>query len=129
MVGLVQRTSLVDEAAEQLRAAVTGGTWPVGSRIPTEPELVRSFGVSRATVREAVRGLVHAGLLETRQGDGTYVVADDPTQVALTRRLGAAAARDVLEVRRGLDIVAAELAASRRTRRELAAIEAAYDAR
>ncbi|MGW6194690.1 FadR/GntR family transcriptional regulator [Kribbella sp. NPDC055110] len=61
-------------------------------RIPSETELVEQLGVSRAYVREAVRGLVRAGLLATRQGDGTYVTASDapkpvwgatPTRISL----------------------------------------------
>lgn len=69
------RLSLVDSAVAELRSAVARGEWPVGERIPTEPRLSEQFGVGRNTVREAVRVLVHAGLLETRQGDGTYVRA------------------------------------------------------
>jgi DNA-binding FadR family transcriptional regulator len=75
------RLSLVDSAVAELRSAVARGEWPVGERIPTEPRLSEQFGVGRNTVREAVRVLVHAGLLETRQGDGTYVRARlDPAE-------------------------------------------------
>lgn len=70
-----RRSALADQVIAQLRAQITSGEWPMGSRIPTEPELVEQLGVARNTVREAVRALAHNGLLDIRQGSGTYVVA------------------------------------------------------
>ncbi|GAA3100343.1 DNA-binding FadR family transcriptional regulator [Kribbella aluminosa] len=125
----VERVSLVESVGTQLREEITAGRWSVGERIPSETELVGQLGVSRASVREAVRGLVHAGLLATRQGDGTYVTARDATDVAIRRRLGVAEHSDVVEVRRGLDIVAAGLAASRRTSADVRALDRALMAR
>ena len=69
------RRSLVDLAVEDIGQRLAAGQWPVDSRIPTEPELAALLGISRNTVREAVRVLLYAGLLEVRQGDGTYVRA------------------------------------------------------
>jgi DNA-binding FadR family transcriptional regulator len=76
-------------------------------------------------VREAIRVLAHAGLLHTRQGDGTYVTATDESKVALRRRLDTAAAMDIIDVRRGLDLVAARLAAGRRAEDDLVALREA----
>ncbi|PZG16289.1 FadR/GntR family transcriptional regulator [Nonomuraea aridisoli] len=118
----VTRTSLVDAAIAELRREIAEGVWPVGTKIPSEHQLAESLGMSRLSVREAVRVLAHAGLLHTRQGDGTYVTATDESQVALRRRLDTAAAMDVLDVRRGLDLVAARLAAGRRTEEDLTAM-------
>ncbi|AMD53849.1 hypothetical protein ATO49_03225 [Mycolicibacterium fortuitum subsp. fortuitum DSM 46621 = ATCC 6841 = JCM 6387] len=73
----VARTSIVDVVIARLRDEIRNGNWPVGTKIPTEATLVDVLGVSRPSVREAVRSLVQAGLLESRQGDGTYVVAED----------------------------------------------------
>jgi DNA-binding FadR family transcriptional regulator len=70
-----QRTRLVDQVIDQIRELVGSGEWPVGQRIPNEAELVKSLGVGRNTVREAVRAIAHTGILEVRQGDGTYVRA------------------------------------------------------
>ncbi|WP_420037608.1 FadR/GntR family transcriptional regulator [Streptomyces sp. cg28] len=120
----VGRTSLVDVVIDQLRREITSGRWPVGEKIPPESSLVGTLGVSRLSVREAVRALVHAGLLATRQGDGTYVTASDETSVALTRLLADVADRDVEEVRQGLDLVAARLAARRRTPADLEELRA-----
>ncbi|MEO3868933.1 FCD domain-containing protein [Nonomuraea sp. B12E4] len=118
----VARTSLVDSAIDELRREISNGVWPVGTKIPSESRLAESLGMSRLSVREAVRVLAHAGLLHTRQGDGTYVTATDESRVALRRRLDTAAAMDIVDVRRGLDLVAARLAAARRTEEDLAAI-------
>jgi DNA-binding FadR family transcriptional regulator len=118
----VARTSLVDTAIEELREEIASGAWPVGTKIPSEARLAESLGMSRLTVREALRVLAHAGLLQTRQGDGTYVTATDESQVALRRRLDTAAAMDIIDVRRGLDLVAARLAAGKRTDEDVAAM-------
>ena len=111
----IPRRSLVDEAIEQFREQIDNGSWPVGQRLPAEAKLAEELGMSRASVREATRALVHAGLLSSRQGDGTFVIATDESDVALRRRLGAAEVVEVIEVRRGLDIAAARAAALRRT--------------
>lgn len=58
---------------QQLAEDVTGGIFPEGSRLPTEPELAERFGVNRHTLRRAVSGLVEQGLLRVEQGRGTFV--------------------------------------------------------
>jgi DNA-binding FadR family transcriptional regulator len=113
-----RRAGLVDQVIDQMRSAITTGEWRVGERIPTEPELVTALGVGRNTVREAVRALAHAGLLEVRQGDGTFVRATSELSGAV-RRLCGPELRDVLEVRRTLEVEGARLAASARTEAEL----------
>lgn len=117
------RVTAVDSAIQQMRDQIAEGAWPVGSRIPAEQELTRELGISRAPLREATRALVHAGLLVSRQGDGTYVLATDETTVALDRRLRRHEVIDILEVRRGLDVSAARLASLRRSRADLAEIK------
>ncbi|BCJ32375.1 FadR/GntR family transcriptional regulator [Actinocatenispora sera] len=123
------RTPLVDQVIAQLREQISSGEWPVGSKIPTEPDLVAALGVGRNTLREAVRALAHLGLLESRQGAGTYVRADNELVGAVRRRLARAELRDATEVRRGLEVEAARLAARRRTADDLTALRAALAAR
>lgn len=113
-----RRTGLVEQVIDQMRTLVTSGEWPIGRRIPAEPELVTALGVGRNTVREAVRALAHAGLLEVRQGDGTFVRATSELSGAV-RRLCDAELRDVLEVRHALEVEGARLAAARRSEEEL----------
>ncbi|MER7586892.1 FadR/GntR family transcriptional regulator [Micromonospora sp. NPDC127501] len=115
----------VRQTTEQLRARILGGEWPVGGRIPTEPQLVAALGVGRNTVREAVRALVHAGVLECRQGSGTYVVSTDELAPVVARRLGDDRMNEVIEVRRAFEVEAARLAALRRTPEDLAALDGA----
>jgi GntR family transcriptional regulator len=57
----------------RFRTAIASGTWDVGTRIPTERELVQQYGVSRHTVRQALDRLVQDGLIERRTGAGSYV--------------------------------------------------------
>jgi DNA-binding FadR family transcriptional regulator len=121
------RLSLVDAAIEQLRDQLAAGTWPVGSRIPTEHALAEQLKVGRNTVREAVRVLAHAGMLRSRQGEGTFVVStSDPS--AVLRGMERAGVRDVLEVRVALETDAARLAAVRHTAEDIAVLRAALDA-
>jgi DNA-binding FadR family transcriptional regulator len=116
------RGSLGELAAQQLREQLAAGTWPVGTRLPAETVLATQLGVGRSTVREAVRVLVAAGQLETRQGSGTFVTALQPAAewVPRARR---AAVLDVYEVREALEVQAARLAAQRRTDDDLDAID------
>jgi DNA-binding FadR family transcriptional regulator len=110
---------LVDHAIEQLRQSIASGEWPVGTRIPTEPGLAAALGVGRNTVREAVRALAHSGILEVRRGDGTYVRATSEISGALSRMCGSKL-REVLQVRRCLEVEGARLAAAARTDADLA---------
>lgn len=124
-----KREALVPQIIEQLRAQISTGEWPVGTRIPTEPDLVAALGVGRNTIREAVRALVHAGVLERRQGSGTYVTARHELTGMVARRLEAAEMRDAIEVRRAFEVEAARLAAHRRTPNDIAELDAALQAR
>ncbi|MFI2214290.1 FadR/GntR family transcriptional regulator [Streptomyces sp. NPDC020141] len=118
-----RRAGLSDQVIAQLRNQITSGEWPVGSRIPTEPELVEQLGVARNTVREAVRALAHNGLLDIRQGSGTYVRATSELAGVMHRRFSGASPRSIAEVRSTLESSAARLAAERRTESELRQLE------
>ena len=118
-----RRSALSEQVIAALRAQITSGEWPVGSRIPTEPELVEQLGVARNTVREAVRALAHNGLLDIRQGSGTYVVATSELAGVMQRRFASADPKHIAELRASLESSAAELAARRRTDRDLKQLE------
>ncbi|GAA3503518.1 FadR/GntR family transcriptional regulator [Streptomyces prasinosporus] len=119
-----RRSALSEQVITALRAQITSGEWPVGSRIPTEPELVEQLGVARNTVREAVRALAHNGLLDIRQGSGTYVVATSELAGVMHRRFAGADPRHVAELRSALESAAARLAARRRTEKDLRQLDA-----
>ncbi|MFE7469274.1 FadR/GntR family transcriptional regulator [Streptomyces sp. NPDC057499] len=124
-----RRSALADQVIAQLRNQITSGEWPVGSRIPTEPELVEQLGVARNTVREAVRALAHNGLLDIRQGSGTYVVATSELAGVMHRRFASADPHHVAELRSTLESSAARLAAARRTERDLKQLDALMERR
>jgi DNA-binding FadR family transcriptional regulator len=115
-----RRSGLIEQVIDQLREQIVAGTWAIGTRIPTEAELAQLTGTSRNTVREAVQSLVHAGLLERRQGSGTYVLAASELAGAVSRRVATAHHLHILEVRRTLEAGAARLAALHRTPEDVA---------
>ncbi|MEE1669464.1 FadR/GntR family transcriptional regulator [Streptomyces sp. NPDC003631] len=119
-----RRSALAEQVIAALRNQITSGEWPVGSRIPTEPELVEQLGVARNTVREAVRALAHNGLLDIRQGSGTYVVATSELAGVMHRRFADADRGHIAELRSTLESGAAKLAAERRTERDLKQLDA-----
>jgi len=120
---LVKR-SLVDQALEQLRLRINHGAWSVGQRLPTEPELAAELGISRNTVREAMRVLAFSGLIEIRQGDGSYLRAlADPLDTL--KALSGCTQEQARETRQILEVEAIGLAALRRTDEDLRALREA----
>lgn len=122
------RRSLVDTTIELMRTQIEEGHWRVGDRIPKEAELADMLKVGRNTVREAVRVLSHARVLDVRQGDGTYVrLSVDPAEIM--RRVTHAGLRDHFELRAMLETEAARMAALRRTDEDLVRLTALLDQR
>ncbi|GAA2066737.1 FadR/GntR family transcriptional regulator [Polymorphospora rubra] len=115
--------------ADQLREAIVTGSLRPGDRLPIEPELSTIFGVSRSTIREALRLLSSQDLVSTSRGinGGTFVMAADPAKLReyLTTRLGLLSGaqvisiRELLEAREMFEVPAARLAARLRTDDEL----------
>ncbi|MET9145159.1 MULTISPECIES: FCD domain-containing protein [unclassified Streptomyces] len=126
--GALRPSPLVEQAAERLRAQIAAGQWPVGTKLPGETTLARDLGVGRSTVREALRALAGAGLVRPRHGAGVFVIATEPAE-DWPARLRRSAVTDVYEVRMGVEVQAARLAARRRTPEDLAALEAALEGR
>ncbi|MDJ1137733.1 FadR/GntR family transcriptional regulator [Streptomyces iconiensis] len=122
----LQRAPLADQVIAALRHQIASGEWPVGSRIPTESALVEQLGVARNTVREAVRALAHNGLLDIRQGSGTYVLATSELAGVMHRRFAGADLRHVAELRSALETAGARLAARRRTDQDLRQLDGLF---
>ncbi|WP_343805696.1 FadR/GntR family transcriptional regulator [Paenochrobactrum glaciei] len=113
------RRSLVDSAIDLIRNQIETGVWKVGDRIPKEQELADMLQIGRNTVREAVRVLSHANMLEVRQGDGTYVrMSVDSAEIM--RRVNRASLQDHFELRAVLETEAARLAAIHSTKADIA---------
>jgi GntR family transcriptional repressor for pyruvate dehydrogenase complex len=112
--------ALTDEAIAEIRAMIQSGKLPPGARLPPENQLAAQMGISRSGVREAVKVLEAARVLEVRRGDGTFVTSLAPT--LLLEGLGFAVELlqgdtllEVMEVRRLLEPAATGLAAQKIT--------------
>ncbi|OPH59435.1 transcriptional regulator [Paenibacillus ferrarius] len=125
----LNRPKLVDDVVNQLQKKISEGEIKPGEKIPTEPELMQQFGVGRSTIREAVRVLVHAGLLEKKQGFGTFLTANTGIQEPLDHRLRRAEILEVYEVRKMLELEISRLAAQRRNDLDLEQMRNALDQR
>lgn len=120
---------LSDAVVEQITARISNGGFSVGERLPSERDLMEQFGVSRASVREALRTLEAQGVLEVRQGLGTFVVTfptRDSSNFVLVAWLRQNQHRlmEILEVREAIEAKAAYLAAERRTEQDLERMDA-----
>lgn len=115
-----------DQVFEQIRELIYKGDFKAGQQILPERELALSMAVSRTSVRNAINKLVTMGLLEHRQGQGTFVSSPDNRSgnpLAAAMATDEATFDDLLEVRMGLECNAAMLAAQRATDTDLKAIE------
>ncbi|MGW2813647.1 FadR/GntR family transcriptional regulator [Streptomyces sp. NPDC001415] len=127
-LGALRPTPLVEQATDRLRDQIVGEEWPVGTKLPGETSLAQMLGVGRSTVREALRALAGAGLVQARQGSGVFVIATRPKEDWATQ-LRRAAVADVYEVRMVMEVEAAQLAARRRTDEDLGALASALAGR
>lgn len=111
---ILSRKSLTDTAIQALAEQITTERWRIGEQLPNELELSTRLGISRGTVREAVRALAARGMLETRQGSGTFVVSNEDS-LRHMNRIRHTSLRDRFEMRALLEAQAARLAAQRAT--------------
>ena len=123
----VKRSRIYEHIVEQIHALIREGRWAPGDQIPPERELAERFRVSRTSVREALRALEMQGIIDSRQGGGTFVRTADTE--ALVPPLAAAILRgrrelaEVLEVRELIEPGIARLAATRATAEHSAELE------
>ena len=121
-----------DQAYEQIRDLIFRGQLKPGDQIMPERELALALGVSRPTVREAIKKLVTMGLLEHRQGQGTFVRSTDSQRehnpLAAVIEGHDASLEELLEVRMGLESQSAILAAQRATAEDIQVLERALEA-
>ena len=124
--------SVTDEAIAKIREMIVSGRWRPGERLPAEASLALQLGLSRNSLREAVRALALVRVLEVRHGDGTYVSSLEPDLLLETTAFAVHLLREhtvleVFEVRRLLEPPAAALAAVRMDEAGRALVEAALD--
>ncbi|MFI9354213.1 FadR/GntR family transcriptional regulator [Streptomyces lydicus] len=125
--------AVTDEAIEKIKGMIVSGALRPGDRLPKESELAADLGLSRNSLREAVRALSLIRILDVRQGDGTYVTSLDPQLLLEAMSFVVDFHRDdtVLEflaVRRILEPAATAMAAGRIDPVELDVLEAQLDA-
>jgi GntR family transcriptional repressor for pyruvate dehydrogenase complex len=124
--------SQTDVVIHTIKAMITAGRLGPGSRLPVEKDLAAELAVSRGSLREGVRALAIMGVLETRQGDGTYVTSLDPNLLLapmsfMVELQSSANGTHLQAVRRVLETEAVGLAATRITDEQLAAASKILD--
>ena len=117
-----------DQAITKLKELISSGQFTAGARLPTERELTQRFGISRSSLREAVRALALVGVLEPRVGDGTYVTTLEPdllmTGIGFVSDLARAdSLLEIHQVRRILEPAATRLATPRLTEDDFQRLE------
>ncbi|WP_300668290.1 FadR/GntR family transcriptional regulator [Desulfoluna sp.] len=122
------KLSLPKQISNEIERSIKRGELSVGDKLPSEPELVALFGVSRNTVREAIQSLIQAGVLESRQGDGTYVMLSGRFEANMVHRFYESM-DEVQEVRLSLEKEIVKFAAARRTDNDLEMIRNALEYR
>jgi GntR family transcriptional regulator, transcriptional repressor for pyruvate dehydrogenase complex len=124
----VRRTNLVDEVISAINRMIATHAYRPGDRLPSEAELARTLGIGRSTLREAIRVLSHLGVVEARNGVGTYVTADGPRDVGVETDSSVADIRQAQQYRYCIELPCARLAALHRTDLQMASIREAWDA-
>jgi GntR family transcriptional repressor for pyruvate dehydrogenase complex len=123
-----ERMSLTDKAIDRIRDLIGSGELQPGAKLPPEPQLAAELGLSRNLMREAVKALVVARVLEIRRGDGTYVTSLEPEVLlggisSAVELLRGETMLELTEVRRLFEPIATGLAATRISDRELLEVE------
>jgi DNA-binding FadR family transcriptional regulator len=125
----IERSRIADRITDDLRMQIARGDLPHGSKLPTERALAQRYGVSGATIREAIRGLT--GLVQTRHGSGSYVSADEDALIAMSLgtaiQLRDAGIPEILGILGVLNTYAATLAVTNASSEEVNDVERALD--
>jgi GntR family transcriptional repressor for pyruvate dehydrogenase complex len=127
----IKKTRVAEEVADRIRVLMLDGTFPAGEPLPSERHLAERFGVSRGSIRDALRTLETIGLLETRHGQGTF-----PHELSVDRLVAPLASvmayrsdlqDELLDVRRMFEPAVARVAALRATDEDLADLQRVLD--
>ena len=119
----LQKKSLAEEVSSLIREQINDGKLTKGEKLPTEPELMKLFGVGRSTVREAIKMLVNMGYLSVQQGRGTFVESVTETNEPFHQRLKRA---DIQELREVRDIIEAPIARTKENKDRSGKYETTY---
>ncbi len=125
----IERTSVPDQVFNQLKDSIIAGVWNPGDCLPSEKQLAEEFGASRLSVRAALKKLETFGLVETRMGEGTFVIEFQPS--VFIKGLGPIFSKpknalEMLEFRKALEIECLKLAIKRATDQDISALESIF---
>ncbi len=127
----IQQQKIYEKIVDQIRSMVSSGMLKPGDRLPAERVLAESLNVSRASVREALSALQLMGLVEIKPGEGTFIKQMDINSIIQPLAMLLLMERDtileILEVRKGLEVEAAGLAAMNASEEEIAEIAKIVD--
>ena len=128
----IKKTRVAEEVADRIRTLILDGTFSQGQPLPSERVLTEQFGVSRGSIRDALRMLETIGLIETQHGRGTF-----PRELTVDRLVAPLASMmkfqhelqdELLDVRRMFEPAVARVAAQRATDQDFADLERIIDA-
>ncbi|OES43555.1 FadR/GntR family transcriptional regulator [Domibacillus iocasae] len=125
MIEPIERKKISEQVLIQLKQMIKDKTFPVNSKLPSENELAKMFGVSRVPIREALRVLEAGGLIQSKQGGGTIVkevILASKLEPVTFEMVDIEQVYELLEMRSIIETEAASLAASRRNKDELQSI-------
>ena len=126
----IRQISATDQVCEKIKQSIRSGTWRIGTRLPSESALAAHFGVNRLTIRMALQKLNTLGVLETRNGSGTYVIQfdfDDLIKEAADFYMEPELLENISEFRKVVEIECARLAILRGTPEEFDRLEVLLD--
>jgi GntR family transcriptional repressor for pyruvate dehydrogenase complex len=127
----IQKNSLVVEITKRLLDYIFSGSLQVNDKLPAERQLSEALGVGRSAIREAIKALTVLGVLEVRQGDGTYLKRTDstllPQVIEWSLLLGENQAMDLIEARKVIEISICRFAAERGKDEEIAELKQIMD--
>lgn len=123
MFSPIKSTKVYEQVIEQIQSMIASGDLKKGDKLPSERQLAEQLGVSRTSVREALRALQIIGLIEVRQGDGNFITESfdhclfEPLSVLFM--LQESRPQEIVDLRRVIEVETATLAAQRITEEEI----------
>ncbi|MGI6031284.1 MAG: FadR/GntR family transcriptional regulator [Eubacteriales bacterium] len=128
----IKKASVSDQIFDQMLSMISAGEWKCGEKILSENELAAMFQVSRNSVRAALQKLSALGLLESRQGEGTFVSNESASNIYFNSLLpslmwGNFELQEILEFRKIIEIETVKLAAQRATPEEIQELQELED--
>lgn len=127
----IKNTKVYEQVIEQIEGMITNGVLKKGDRLPSERELVEQLGISRASIREALRSLEIIGLIESKQGEGNFIRENfDNTlfePLSIMFMLNDCKVEEIFELRKVIEIETAALAAQKITDEEINELQILID--